>query len=184
MQEKFCDIHRSYMKYIYIITTILLSYLLISCDERITPKQEANPDLKIKLKLLTDKYWQCNVVEVIEGTDLPKKIFSLNENIGIDSPYINFFCIYNPDSTAYYYTTNGEEALMWVFQNNQAQLKTIDNNGLKLVYDVKKLTFDAMKLSLLYKKSDYLNEVDWKLKLKELELSSNTTQFRVDYTFE
>ena len=73
---------------------------------------------------------------------------------------------------------------MWVFQNNQAQLKTIDNTGLKLVYDVKKLTFDVMKLSLLYKKSDYLNDVDWKLKLQELELSSNTTQFRIDYTFE
>lgn len=172
------------MKYICTITIIFISYLFISCDERITPKQEINPDLKIKTKFLTERTWQCTIVEVVGGNASPKILFSRDENIIIDSTYIDFYAVYYPDSTANYITTNGYEELMWEFQNNQTQLSITDNTGLTQIYDIKKITANTIELSQWIKKSDYPNDEDWIQKLNELDLPVTLTQYRVNYTFE
>lgn len=172
------------MKYFLLLTLIVVTTFLQSCDERITPK---NNDVIVEVPptntiLLSTHSWQYNEV-IIRGGGKTVAQFSRPNSIGLSSDFGTTKITYKADGSQEMESKGSINRGKWKFSTDEKQLTIIDSNGGLYPFDIITLNKSKLEFSVTYKKIDYKDDAGWETKMKSLGLPVTSTEYVVLFSF-
>lgn len=172
------------MKYVLLLTLIIVATFLQSCDERITPKSNdviVEAPLSIS-KLLSSHSWQYNEV-IIRGGGKTVAQFSRPNSIGLSSDRAIQKITYKVDGTQETELKGVIDKGKWKLSSDEKQLSIADSNGSGVIFDVLTSIKSKLEFSVTFKKIDFKDDAGWETKMKSLGLPLTSTEYVVIFSF-
>ena len=175
------------MKSLLTLTLIIFAIILQSCDERISPIQNAPFEVEppTRTELLTANSWQYNEV-ILKGGSVTKIAFSkiANPIVGINSDYAKTTVVYKVDGSAEKNVSGSVQKVTWKFLNNETQIETTSIDGkLKLLYSIDILTKDNLNITNISTKAFFNDDPYWIGYVTNLGLPNTITEFSTIFKF-
>lgn len=172
------------MKYFLLLTLIIVTTFLQSCDERITPKSN---DIIVEtppttIKLLSSHSWQYNEV-IIRGGGTTVVQFSRPNSIGLTSDRATQKITYKSDGSQETDSKGVVSKGKWELSLDEKQLTIIDGNGGRFPFDIIIINKSKLEFSVVYKKIDFKDDAGWQTQMKSLGLPVTSTEYVVLFSF-
>ena len=184
------------MKQSLILTLIIITTFLQSCDERITPQTTPvevivkpptpappiPPTVSTTTAILTARSWQYNEV-LVRGGGKTVAQFSRPNSIGLTSDFGSTKVIYKSDGSQETEFKGSVSKGKWKLSTDEKVLTITDSNGGITVLDVVTISKTKLEISITIKKESVSNNADWLAKLKSLGLPDTSTEYTVVFSF-
>ena len=172
------------MKYLLLLTLIIVTTFLQSCDERITPK---NNDVIVEVplsitQLLSSHSWQYNEV-IIRGGGTTVSQFSRPNSIGLSSDRAIQKITYKTDGTQETESKGVIDKGKWKLSSDEKQLSISDSNGSGVMFDILTINKSKLEFSVNFKKIDFKDDAGWVTKMKSLGLPTTSTEYVLLFSF-
>jgi Lipocalin-like domain len=176
------------MKNSLLLTLIIITTILQSCDERITPKittveiePPVPPTPSTTTDILTAKSWQYNEV-LLRGGGKTVAQFSRPNSIGLTTDFATTKVTYKADGAHETEFKGSVSKGKWALSKDEKQLTITDSNGVGAVFDVVTISKTKLEISLTIKKGT-ITDADWLAKLKSLGLPETSADYTVVFSF-